>query len=120
MIRLLIFLILVSPVIAEEKLALDEPLNASSGASSLRPSEIHFSYARQSIEVIFAEVDGDNQFVNEGETVSCLWTQSQEALSTLQSLNTSNMSSKSLNARLMEEAQDHGCLPSGSIAGDPE
>ena len=92
-----------------EQLDLDTPI-AGPSISTYKIIEIRMNWPNGEIDCTLAD--------ELGKTISCQY-RGPEATSLMLTLNTANLSTKSLHKRTIEKLQADGKLPSGTISGTP-
>jgi hypothetical protein len=120
---LVLMLLESSNLYAQESVTLDAPVQSDTGATRFRPGGLNISVFGKRIDVVFREVDESGAFIVEpdGRQFSCSWTAADGAVAMIRALNIADLSTKSLQNRIMTAAQAHpSCLGSGSISGTPE
>jgi len=114
----LIAFLIVTPVPAQESVVLDNPAAVDPGATTFRPFMIHIELL-PGPRIIVGLQEWSAGFVDGGKNITCTWTGT-EAHSLIVALNKANLSSNSLEKRIMTQAQASGCLGAGTITGAPE
>ena len=71
------------------------------------------------IEVTFREVDANGAFISGGKSLECRY-EGATAQTLINSLNKANLSTNSLEKRVMSQCQTDGLIGSGSISGSPD
>lgn len=118
----ILLVLLALPVIAQEKIVLNVPVYVSPGATEFRVADLYLRRAhpeRQAeIVAIYREVTG-NDFVLGGKTLQCQYN-GPDAEVLLIALNKANLSTISLEKRILQRCQADGKLGAGTISGTPQ
>lgn len=117
----------VNPAPAQEKLVLSSPVFATVGATDFRVESIYLKRetivnslgdSDAEIRALFREVNG-TVFVQNGRTLICQYTGA-TAETLVRQLNTTNLSTISLEKRVTNRCQTDGKLGAGSVTGTPQ
>lgn len=121
-ISLLLLLLLSVPVIAQEKIVLSTPVFVSAGITEFRVWSLSLlrSHPDRQAEItaVYREIDGSG-FVAGGKSLECRYFGS-EAEVLIIALNKANLSTISLEKRLIQRCQTDNKLGAGTIAGTPQ
>ena len=101
-----------------EKIVFTKPVKADPGATTFRPTLVHLDWEADQVIVRLREVSASG-LVSDGKVISHNYSGS-AATTLLKTLNTANLSTKSLHRRIMEKLQADGVIGSGSISGAPD
>lgn len=104
---------------AQERVTLSTPVKADPGATVFRVSELNLNVEGHSITVRLREADGAGAFVRDGHFLAFGYVDA-EADALLSSLNTANLSIKSLQRRIIEKLVADGKVAAGTISGVPQ
>jgi hypothetical protein len=119
---MVVALVLAVVAMAQEKITLNVPVFQSAGASDFRLQWLYLKRQHPDspaeIRAIFREVEGF-AFVPHGRELICLYT-NDEAEMLVRALNTTNLSTVSLERRVTARCQQDGKLGAGTISGTPE
>jgi hypothetical protein len=106
-----------------ETLTLTVAVQISTGVATFKVWLLHLRRSHPDrpagILAIFREVDGGGAFLAGGRAIECRY-EGTEAETLIITLNKSNLSTKSLEKRVVEKCQADGKLGAGSIAGAPD
>jgi len=101
-----------------EKIVLETPINARLGASSFRIAEFVINVRDRSMRIRAEEWEGGG--FKEGGT-AVVWNEhDDDTWTAIKALNKIDLSSKSLQTRLLERLQQKGAFDAGTISGTPE
>lgn len=107
---------------AQETLTLSTPVFQQTGVADFRVWSLHLKRERPGeiaeIRVLLAEVS-DRAFVANGRTIPCFYTDA-EAEMLIIALNKMNLSTISMERRVVTRCQQDGKLPPGTIDGSPQ
>ena len=118
----LVLCLLALPVGAQEKIVLSVPVYVSPGATEFRVADLYLRRAhpeRQAeIIALYREVAGSD-FVLGGKSLECRYN-GPDAETLLIQLNKANLSTISLEKRILQRCQADGKLGAGTISGTPQ
>jgi hypothetical protein len=132
---LLVAAVLAVPVAAQEVLNLGKPANPDPGTSNMRVLEIIIRHGvppgnatptapdvvtpyMAFFDITFAETTADGKTINPNKTFKCTYV-GQQAEQMARTLNTANLSTNSLERRLMNRCTQDGKIGTGTVSGAP-
>lgn len=104
---------------AEEKVTLTAPIQVDAGIADLRATELRLSWSRQNIQIWLSPIDASGAIIP-GRAPLFFEYNGSTASNLLKTLNTANLSIKSLQRRIIEKLQADGLIGPGLITGSPE
>ena len=113
-----------APGAAQEVVTFTVPVYQSAGVSTFRVETLYLKRAMSAtnpaeIRAQLREADAGSGFVEGGKVVVCAY-DGALAASLIAALNTANLSTKSLERRVVERCQADGKIGAGSMTGSPQ
>lgn len=104
---------------AQERVTLDAPVKTDPGATKFRVAQLVLNVQGANLSIVLQEVTDAGEWVPGGKSIEARY-EGAAALTLMRALNKADLSTRSLQQRILDRLQADGKLGAGAITGTPE